>query len=152
MSHDPTDGREVTVRCLENPEVSVRLYDRRLPDEYGVAEFSVELQADGLRACFGPVDVWVWDAGGLPGFVSRLADDFGGWVGRRTWSTNHLTIDADHHSRGRVRLRWTLRPWITRDDGWSATVTTWVEAGAQMSRLADDLHPLLPDLGARRLR
>lgn len=149
VRHTPADPDELTVRCLENPDVMVRLYDRYFPDEYGTG-FSVELEADGMRACFGPVEVWVWDDVDLPAFAAGLADDFRGWSGQRTWSTNHLRVDADYHSRGHVALRWTLQPWLTHADGWSAAVTTWIEAGAQMSRLADELRLFLPDARARQ--
>lgn len=149
VRHAPADPDELTVRCLENPDVMVRLYDRYFPDEYGTG-FSVELAADGMRACFGPVEVWVWDDVDLPAFVAGLADDFRGWTGQRTWWTHHLSVNASYHSRGLVTLRWTLQPWLTGADGWSASVTTWVEAGAQMGRLADDLCLFLPDVGARQ--
>ncbi|MFC3500024.1 DUF6228 family protein [Micromonospora krabiensis] len=149
MRHAPADPDELVIRCVENPDATVRLYDRYFPDEYGTG-FSVELQADGMRARFSPVEVWVWDDVDLPDFVAGLADDFRGWTGKRSWSSNHLTVDASYHSRGWVDLRWTLQPWLTRADGWSASVTTWVEAGAQMSRLAGDLRRFLPDVRARQ--
>jgi hypothetical protein len=145
--HAPADPDELTVRCLENPDVTVRPYDRYFPDECGTG-FSVELEADGMTADFGPVEAWVWDDVDLPVFVAGLASDFRGWTDLRTWSINHLRIDASYHSRGRVALRWTLQPWLTRADGWSASVTTWIEAGAQMSRLADELRLFLPDVRA----
>lgn len=76
VRHAPADPDELTVRCLENPDVAVRLYDRNIADEHGTG-FSVELEADGVRACFGPVDVWIWDDVDLPAFAAGLADDFG---------------------------------------------------------------------------
>lgn len=149
VRHTPAGPDELTVRCLENPDVTVRLYDRHFPDEYGTG-FSAELEADGMRGCFGPVEVWVWDDVDLPTFVASLADDFRGWIGQQTWSANHLKVDASYHSRGRVALRWTLQSRLTRPDGWSASVTTWIEAGAQMSRLADELRLFLPDVRSRQ--
>jgi hypothetical protein len=89
----PAEPDELTVRCLENPDLGVRLYDRYFPDEYGTG-FFVEMEAVGMRACFGPVEVWIWDDVDLPAFVAGLADDFRGWIGQRTWSTNHLRVDA----------------------------------------------------------
>jgi hypothetical protein len=41
-------------------------------------------------------------------------------------------------------LTWTLQPWLTRSDSWQASVTTWMEAGAQMAALADEMHAFLP--------
>jgi hypothetical protein len=146
MDHDSgvAEDVEVTIRCLDDPAVFVRLYDRFFPDEYGVG-FSIEAQADGLRASVGPVEVWVWDDADLPGFLAGLAEDFRGWAGERTWQTNHLKVQAVFHSRGHVALTWTLRPWVSRGDSWQTTVTTWLEAGAQMSTLADDIREFLPD-------
>lgn len=141
---DTGDPAEVIIRCLEDPAVSVRLHDRFFPDEYGIG-FSIEARADGLHASVGPVEVWVWDDADLPGFLAGLAEDFRGWSGERAWQTNHLAVQAVFHSRGHVALTWTLRPWVSRSDSWQASVTTWIEAGAQMSTLAEDLHTFLPD-------
>lgn len=146
MHPAPDDPDELVIRCLENPDTTVRMYDRYFPDEYGIG-FSIELDADGMCARFGPVEVCVWDAD-LPAFVTGLSEDFGGWTGQRSWSTNHLTVDAGYHSRGHVALRWTLQPHLTHMDSWTASVTTWVEAGAQMSRLAANLRRFLPDMRA----
>jgi hypothetical protein len=134
----------VVVRCQENPGVMVRLHSRYVPDELGVG-FSIDVQAPGLQACVDGIEVWVWDEADLPGFVAGLASDFQGWTGERIWQTNHLTIQAEYHSRGHVRLTWTLRPWVSRDDSWRATVTTWLEAGEQMRNLADELALFLRD-------
>jgi hypothetical protein len=147
VRHSSADPGALTVRCLENPDTTVRLYDPYFPDEDGIG-FSVEVGADGLRAACGPVEVWVEDVD-LPAFIAGLADDFAGRAGHRTWSANHLTIDATRHSRGRVCLRWTLQARLTRADGWSASVTTWLESGAQLIRLADEMRLLLPELRPR---
>jgi Family of unknown function (DUF6228) len=139
----PFESIELTIRCLEDPAAHVRLYDRYFIDQDGIG-FSVEAHADGLHARIGPVEVWKWDHTDPATFLSGLAEDFRGWDGERTWYTNHLTIQAVYHSRGRVALTWTLQPWLTRADSWRASLTTWLEAGAQMSRLADDMETFLP--------
>ncbi|MFL6145140.1 MAG: DUF6228 family protein [Labedaea sp.] len=84
----------------------------------------------------------VWDDD-LTRFLEGLADDFRGWDGERVWSVNHLALRAVFHSRGHVSLTSTLRPWISRDT-WEASITTWQEAGEQMTGLAADVHQLPP--------
>lgn len=140
---DAAEPVELTIRCLEDPAVSIRLYDRFFPDEYGIG-FSVQARADGLHASVGPVEVWVWDDADLPGFLAGLAEDFRGWTAERTWRTNYLAVQAVFHSRGHVALTWTLQPWVSRTGSWRASVTTWLEAGAQMATLADDMELFLP--------
>jgi hypothetical protein len=140
QSVEPT---ELTIRCLEDPAAYIRLYDAFVIDQDGIG-FSIEAHAEGLHAHIGPVEVWVWDAPDLAAFLTGLAEDFRGWTGERSWQTNHLTVEAVYHSRGHVALTWTLQPWLTRADSWRASLTTWIEAGAHMSRLADDMHAFLP--------
>ncbi|TWG23037.1 hypothetical protein FHX75_121583 [Micromonospora palomenae] len=123
--------------------MSVRLHSRHFPDQYGVG-FSVEARADGLRAELPAVEVWVWDDAWLPDFIGQLAADYQGWTEDRRWQTNHLAVRAVFHSRGHVALTWDLQPWASRADTWRASITTWLEAGEQMSRLAADLREFLP--------
>ena len=139
----PAEATELTIRCLQDPAAYIRLHDPFVIDQDGIG-FSVEAHADGLHARIGAVEVWVWDDTDLATFLAGLAADFRGWDGERTWHTNHLTVQAVYHSRGHVALTWTLQPWLTRADSWRASLTTWLEAGAQMSRLADDIHAFLP--------
>lgn len=73
--------------------MSIRLYDRLFPDEYGIG-LSVEARADGLHTSLGPVEAWVWDDVDFSGFVAGLAEDFRGWTGERTWQTNHPEVQA----------------------------------------------------------
>jgi hypothetical protein len=87
--------------------------------------------------------VAVWDREDLSEFMDGLAADFRGWTDRRSWATNHLKITAAFHSGGHVELRWTLRPWVSRRDSWEASVTTWLEAGQQMTELAADIRAFL---------
>jgi hypothetical protein len=137
---EPTESPDVVVRCQEDPGTVIRLIDRHFPDQYGVA-FSVIAQADGLNARVDGGEVWVWDDD-LTRFLEGLADDFRGWDGERFWSVNHLALRAVFHSRGHVSLTSTLRPWISRDT-WEASITTWQEAGEQMTGLAADVHQFL---------
>jgi hypothetical protein len=144
----PTEPTELTIRCLEHPSTYLRLYDRYLIDHDGTG-FSVEAHAEGLHAHIGPVEVWIWDDTDLATFLTGLADDFRGWDSERIWHTNHLTVQAVYHSRGHVALTWTLQPWLTRADSWRARLTTWQEAGAQMSSLANSMRAFLPTPGPR---
>ncbi|MEI5008136.1 DUF6228 family protein [Streptomyces sp. PmtA] len=85
-----------------------------------------------------------------PGQRSRtvpgdLAADHQGWDGERRWQTDDrdLIVSAVFRSGGHVGLTWTLRPWPKDAGGWSASVTTWLEAGEQMSALAADVRHFL---------
>ena len=137
------DDLHVMIRCQEDLGVSVRLHSRFFPDECGIG-FAVEARAEGLHADLLGAEVWVWDEAWLPDFISQLAADYRGWTGERTWQTNHLAVRATFHSRGHVALTWDLQPWVSRSDAWRASITTWLEAGEQMSHLASDLRAFLP--------
>nr|WP_243436611.1 DUF6228 family protein [Streptomyces sp. FH025] len=83
-------------------------------------------------------------------FLGRLAADFRGWDGERTWRTNHLALRAVFRSGGHVALTWRLIPWTIREDAWEACVTTRLEAGEQLSALAADLREFLAPRTAAR--
>ena len=121
----------------------VRLYSRYFPDEYGIG-FAVDARAEGLHAKLRGVEMWVWDEVWLADFIGQLAADYRGWPDERAWRGDHLTVRATFHSRGHVALTWELQPWVSRSDTWRASITTWVEAGEQMSNLAADLREFLP--------
>ncbi|WP_329201638.1 MULTISPECIES: DUF6228 family protein [unclassified Streptomyces] len=141
----------VTVRCRNNHSVSVRLRDPSRPDGDRV-QYAVEASAPGLTARVDPVVAWNWGTDLAP-FLEGLAADFRGWDGQRDWQTNDhdLTISAVFRSGGHVRLTWTLRPWRSAAGGWEASVTTWLDAGEQMSALAVDVRRFLTQQdGSRR--
>ncbi|MBF5030386.1 MULTISPECIES: DUF6228 family protein [unclassified Micromonospora] len=83
----------------------------------------------------------------LPAFVERLAADWRGWNGTRTWTSveRELAIDARHDGRGYVSLGVTLRaPGLdVEDKAWSARAVFVLEAGEEMTRFAADLTHLL---------
>ncbi|MEV0274740.1 hypothetical protein AB0H43_38795 [Hamadaea sp. NPDC050747] len=58
MHRNPTEPDELTVHCRESPDVTVRLYDRYSPDEYGTG-FSVDHghvgDSGGVRSADVPV-------------------------------------------------------------------------------------------------
>ncbi len=149
--HSPEhpESPEIIVRSQDDPDTRVRLFGRYFPDEHGTG-FAVELCADGLRARLDSVETWVWDHEYLHDFLARLAADFRGWYGERTWNTNHLTLRAVFRSGGHVGLTWTLMSRTTQEDSWRASATTWLEAGEQMTALAADVREfLMLERGAR---
>ncbi|MFE0737736.1 DUF6228 family protein [Streptomyces sp. NPDC058855] len=139
---------DVVIRCADRPAVGVRFRDRFSFDADSV-HYAVEAWAPGLTARVDEVVAWPWDRGLAP-FLEELAADFRGWEGERTWGTHDrdLSVAAVFSSGGHVGLTWTLRPWPDAARGWSASVTTWLEAGEQMTSLAADLrHFLAPAPG-----
>ena len=106
--------------------------------------FAVEAVAPGLRLELDQVEISSWDDVWLPDFFVGLAEGYRGWAGRKEWRVNYLAVGATFHSGGHVALRWELRPWLSMADSWEASITTWVEAGEQMRRLAADLDGYLP--------
>jgi hypothetical protein len=141
---------EVIVRSQDNPAVMVRFCDRFRPDGDSV-HYAIEAGAPGLNARVDEVVAWIWDVD-LVSFLEELARDFRGWDGERVWQNNDrdLTLRAVFRSGGHVGLTWTLQPWPTAPGGWESSVTTWLEAGEQLSALAVDLRHFLHEDGSDR--
>ncbi|MFE7096723.1 DUF6228 family protein [Streptomyces erythrochromogenes] len=134
---------ELVVRSPTTPSTYVRLFDWARVDDHEIT-FAVEVAADGLRARLDSVSASVWDrAGDLTEFLDGLARDFRGWEGDRAWVTNQLVLTAVFHSGGHVQLSWGLRPGMLAEDSWECSVTTTLEAGEQMSRVAADVRSFL---------
>ncbi|NXY99748.1 permease [Streptomyces sp. BR123] len=134
---------ELVVRSPATSATYVRLFDWARVDEHEIA-FAVEVVGDGLRARLDSVSVSVWGrAGDLTEFLDGLARDFRGWEGERSWVTNRLVLTATFHSGGHVQLSWGLRSGIFAEDAWQCLVTTTLEAGEQMSRVASDVRSFL---------
>ncbi|RLV04429.1 permease [Streptomyces griseocarneus] len=143
FSEESPEPSEFVIRCPQTPSTYVRFCDWSRLDEYVVA-FTVEGVAAGMRARLDSVRISYWDgAGPLDAFLATLARDFRGWEGERTWVTNQLVVTATFRSGGHVRLCWTLRPDFSVDDSWECSVTTTVEAGEQLSWLADEMQGFL---------
>ncbi|MFF1359185.1 DUF6228 family protein [Streptomyces sp. NPDC058297] len=138
-----SDQLAVTVSSLDDTAVGVRLSDRQPFDE-GAVHYAVEAWAPGLTARVDEAVAWIWDAD-LAGFLSELTTNYQGWEGERTWQTHDgdVAISATFRSGGRIGLSWTLRPWSDASGGWTASVTTWLEAGEQMASLAADVRHFL---------
>ncbi|GGW19745.1 hypothetical protein GCM10018980_24250 [Streptomyces capoamus] len=139
------DASGVTVRCQDDTSVGVTFRDRSRPDADRVRH-AVELRAPGLTARVDGVVAWVRDSG-LAAFLEELAADYRGWDGERSWRTDDrdLTVSAVFRSGGHVGLTWTLRPRPRAAGGWSASATTWLEAGQQLTGLAADLRHFLAE-------
>ncbi|MER5373955.1 DUF6228 family protein [Streptomyces sp. NPDC002553] len=145
LDTDTDDKTGVTIRSRDNASVGVTLCDRFGLDADCV-HYAVELRAPGLTARVDEVVAWVRD-GGLPGLLKGLAADYRGWDGERHWQTDDrdLAVSAVFRSGGHVGLTWTLRPWPRAAGGWSASATTWLEAGEQMASLAADVRRFLAE-------
>jgi hypothetical protein len=140
---DP-DAMALVIRCPDTDSV-VRLCDRWQFDGDSV-HYAVEASAPGLAARVDEAIAAIWEPNpDLPAFLAQLAQDFRGWPGERNWRSleSDLCISAVFRAGGHVGLTWTLRPWPARYGGWSASVTTWLEAGEQMTALAADVEVFL---------
>ena len=111
-------------------------------DGYDFVDFVAEVHGPGLdavasvRSAEGPQ--------GLAAFMRSLVVDWRGWEGVRRWEAieHQLVIDAEHDPLGHVDLRLTVRAnW--KLDAWEATVGVRLEAGEELSRLADEVNALL---------
>ncbi|WP_017595940.1 DUF6228 family protein [Nocardiopsis potens] len=143
-SNGATDDEPgLSIRCQDDASVGVAFRDRSGSDPDSV-HYAVELRAPGLTARVDEVVAWVHD-GGLALFLEGLAADYRGWDGERRWRTDDrdLAVSAVFRSGGYVGLTWTLRPWPKAAGGWSASVTTWLEAGEQMASLAAGIRHFL---------
>jgi len=136
---------EVVITCVERPEARVRLHDCVAFDQ-DITTMGVETQACGIEARLG---VELLDHDGLARFFQVLAESYSGWEGERAWRSYHneLAVVARFHSRGHVELRWGLTYELETHGSWSAAVTTWIYAGEDMRRLADDLQELFDARG-----
>ncbi|HLU95904.1 DUF6228 family protein [Streptomyces sp. NPDC059515] len=141
----PDDKPSVSIRCQDNASVGVTFCDRFSFDADSV-HYAVELRAPGLTARVDEVVAGIRDSD-LARFLEELAADHRGWDGERSWQNNDrdLTVSAVFRSRGHVGLTWTVRPWPRAAAGWSASATTWLEAGEQMTALAADIRHFLSD-------
>lgn len=138
------DDAEVVLRCERDPAVSVRFaqrhavtdpLDRRLM-------FAVLARAPGLDARLTGVTNHVMGRG-LARFIEGL--DVRGWPGEQRWTNadRDLVVSAAHES-GHIGLTWLLRPWRRSSHGdWTASATTWLEAGAASDTFAAELHVFL---------
>lgn len=136
------DDLEVVLRCERTPSTSIRFAERNRVED-GRLFFLVEARALGIDAKLERVTNFVVGTA-LARFLEDL--DVRGWEGEREWvnSDRDLRVGAVYSARGHIGLTWSLRPWRRSVSGeWTASVTTWIEAGAAKDRLAADLHTFL---------
>ncbi|GIG71017.1 DUF6228 family protein [Phytomonospora endophytica] len=117
----------------------VRVVPARDPD-HPYAPWRYVLRAEGPQGTFeASAGFWTPDSPGR--FLGSLALDFRGWPGERTWRSpdTALHVTATHDGLGHVHLRWTVTDGRL-DPGWELTVTTIVDAGEDMRRLAADVR------------
>ena len=96
----------------------------------GRDRWQATLSLPGLSAR-AEVDAFAYDAEHTLGVLfRRLADDWRGWAGERTWSSleGDFDIAATHDGLGHVALRVGLRSGPYAED-WLATGTIWLDAG-----------------------
>ncbi|MEU3774443.1 DUF6228 family protein [Streptomyces sp. NPDC032472] len=105
-------------------------------------DFTVRATAAGVGGV--EVSVRTWAGDGLDAFLHRLAEDFRGWDGARTWRSleGDLTLSAAHASGGRVHLAWGLHGGAPAG-GWRFEATTVHAAGEDMRHLADGVREFL---------
>ncbi|MFB6615029.1 DUF6228 family protein [Streptomyces sp. NPDC056367] len=146
----PDEPAELTVHCQDDRAVSVRFCDL-FDEDPDCVHYAIEGRAAGLSARLDGVAAWNRGTDLAP-FPEELSESFRGWDGERVWQTNDrdLTVRAVFRSGGHVGLTWTLRPWHTSVGSWEASVTTWLEAGEQMSTLAADVRHFLGQGAGRR--
>ena len=132
---------EVLVRGANEPAVTVRLIDPR--PYFDEKSFTIAVRGSGLTAQIDRVTITPWDAPQLDEFFARLATDYTGWDGTRTWRSNHLNIEAQFHAGGHVALTWILQAHHLTEDRWQVRITTMIEAGEQMTNLAADIRAFL---------
>ena len=98
----------------------------------------VTISLPGLGAS-AEVDAFAYDGEHtLALLFRRLADDWRGWEGERTWSSLEGDFDlaATHDGLGHVALQVRLRSGPYAED-WLLTSTIWLDAG-QLNALARD--------------
>jgi hypothetical protein len=95
----------------------------------------VHVDAAGLTCDYGPETVF---ADGLGEFLGRLAQDWQGWDGSRTWDgRNGIAIEATHLGN-RVKLDFSVGGEVVNAVGvpWQVRLPIYVSPGEALSRLA----------------
>lgn len=138
------DEDEVVLRCVREQAVQVGFAERHVAAKRldGRMFFLMWARAPRLDARLeGVTNFVVGD--GLPQFLEGLEVE--GWVGERRWvnADRDLAVSARYESGGYIGLRWTLAPWRGVYGGWSAEVTTWLEAGEARDVFVAELRHFL---------
>ena len=119
-------------------------------DGLGIRHFTVDIEAPELNASVN-ADSYLGDKNyDLAGFLDRLAADWEGWQGDRTWQApdRALTINAAHEGNRivvRFAIRGSLGPGTTRDElgGWTVAAAATITPGEQLRGLAREVRTFL---------
>jgi hypothetical protein len=135
---DPLPSDDEAVSLAAGHDGVIRFGTRERPyanDPYPFLDYAVEIRGGGVQA-----NAVVRSLAGddLPRFLRDLAADFRGWPEARHWQSleHQLRIDATHDGLGHVTLLVRLRRRPYADD-WDVAIPVSVEAGAEMTALAD---------------
>lgn len=134
--------------CAPMPEMRMGTSTEHLVLARGAGSdvLSATLRLDGLTATRAVVGLGGSGFGDLVGYLSGLAAGWRGWDGARRWESleHDLALEA-RHAHGHVLITVTLaRPgggW--GDDGWAVRGTLTIEAGEQLSVIADEVSALV---------
>lgn len=108
----------------------------------GTDRWKVTISLPHLSAS-AEVDAFAYDGEhGLGLLFRRLADDWRGWEGERTWSSleGDLDLSATHDGLGHIALEVRLRSGPYAED-WLVRGTIWLDAG-QLNAVARDAAAL----------
>jgi Family of unknown function (DUF6228) len=116
---------------------TLRLSQPARPWDDDLLTYQIQVQAPGLLAT---VEITSLHGDAIPAFLHDLAEDFRGWPGSRNWRSleDQFRLEATHDSLGHVSLLVRLRPRAYLDH-WELCLPVTVEAGAEMTTLADAL-------------
>lgn len=134
-------GTMPSVRIGSNHEFLLLVADD--PAEGAPQQLAAELRLDGLSAAVQVCCHYATGFEDLADFFQRLADEWLGWAGARTWESleHELELEA-RHEYGHVQLRVTMRRegpgWGNL--GWSVTGDLTIEPGERLSAIARDMR------------
>ena len=135
---EPLEGESTVVLATSGPApVRLVLSGAWRPWRDAVVDYLVAVSGDGLEAEAGVTSL---EGDSLEDYLSGLAADFRGWVGIREWRSleGQFGIDATWANRGRVTLRFRLRP-PGYAAGWEVSAEFEVDAGAEMEALSAEV-------------
>jgi|HubBroStandDraft_6_1064221.scaffolds.fasta_scaffold1126627_1 hypothetical protein len=124
----------------------IQIWGSREPgyNEYGFVDFRVAITGAGLDA---ESSVQTMEDGlpNLRSFFRDLAADWRGLNGDSAWEAieHDLTIEGRHDPLGHVLLTFVLRE-NYKPRAWQVRATVQLEAGEEMTKVADAIYRLIP--------
>lgn len=121
--------------------VRLNVGDVSYDDDY-IGAYQVAISSDSMNAQVEVILSSGSGGDGMADFFDRLARDFRGWDGTRTWRSLEVQfgIDATWGSGGHVTLRAWAAPSVY--DRWEVAASFEVEAGEEMETLAANVRRL----------